>query len=462
MQPQFTGNSILKDPQMIPTSMRTYDIVSKVAYMVGIKQEMFERDTLKSTWFMKLQEIPPVRVIRCLCKIRTSLMKNFNNIDYGIQYQLKNLDKQPNYFDNEDFDFLEQNGITVLKANYRTLAYLADVNKYIAENINTCREQFPLWLQWDYIKEMFIMPSGMKETAIKKELQKYLNDFLHYPFGAYINFNPGDNGNILLHDGKFVSILYASHGDKFIEFDKVTEAKSEIRHSLYEFIGSHESIAVMVDCENSDPYKLCAVLRNIVDNCEGAVDRINKIILYDDPHTASTWKILNKYIEIPVEHELIERVHDNKSLVDIRMTAGTCKEFYQNQITAFLIVSSDSDYWGLMSALPSASFLVMVEYEKFGVGMREALESAGILYCFIDDFCKGNINDIKTGALLSEINSYIESSISLNVNTMLDTIQARTRIDWSPLEKRHFYEKHIKLMKLAISEDGDVSIVLGK
>jgi len=447
---------------MIPSSMRTYDVVSKIAYLIGVKEAMFERDTLKPVWYEKLQEVPQARTIRCLCKIRTALLKNYEAVDDGIKFHLKNLDKMPNMFDLEDFEYLEKHDILVIKANYRVLAYIADVNRHIANNIAACRELFPLWINWEYIRDIFIMPNGTKETAIRKEHQRYKCGINNYPFHAYINLHAGENGNILLHDGKFLSLLYTAHGDRFIEIDKVSDAKAEIRNSLYDFIAAHESVAIVVDCENSDPYKLCAVLRNIAENCEETVDRIKKVILYDDVHTASTWRILNRYVDIPVEHEMIERVNDSKSLVDIRMTAGTCKEHYQNQTAAFIIVSSDSDYWGLISALPSASFLVMVEYEKFGGSMRDALENAGISYCFMDDFCKGNINDIKTGALLSEVNPYLEASVHLNVNTMLDAILARLRIEMSPVEKKHFYERYIKTMKVVISDEGDVGIVAGK
>lgn len=81
----------------------------------------------------------------------------------------------------------------------------------------------------------------------------------------------------------------------------------------------------------------------------------------------------------------------------VRMTAGACKEHYQNDIDAFLLASSDSDYWGLISSLPSADFLVLAEYEKCGDSLRGALEKAGIFYCFLDDFAD-SASDIKVAA----------------------------------------------------------------
>ena len=72
---------------------------------------------------------------------------------------------------------------------------------------------------------------------------------------------------------------------------------------------------------------------------------------------------------------------------------------YKNDVDSFVIVSSDSDYWGLISSLPDAHFLVMIEREKCGPDMKEALADSGIFYCYLDDFYSGNSEDIKKQVL---------------------------------------------------------------
>ena len=133
------------------------------------------------------------------------------------------------------------------------------------------------------------------------------------------------------------------------------------------------------------------------------MQKVSRIILFDDIHTATAWRILESYTDIPVEHMLIERLKSNKSLVDIKLTARACEEFYKNNVDSFVIVSSDSDYWGLISSLPDAKFLVMAEHEKCGPDIRQALSEKGIFYCFIDDFYSGNSQDIKLTALMKEM-----------------------------------------------------------
>lgn len=153
---------------------------------------------------------------------------------------------------------------------------------------------------------------------------------------------------------------------------------------------------------------------------------------------------------------MIERVKPNKSLVDIMLTARACQEHYKNDVDSFIIVSSDSDYWGLISSLPDARFLVMVERENCGTDLKNAMTNAGIFYCYIDDFYSGNAEDIKLSALFKEMYRYIDGAVNLNVNTMFHEALRATRIEMSSSEQSQFVSKYIKTMQMSINENGDV------
>lgn len=168
--------------------------------------------------------------------------------------------------------------------------------------------------------------------------------------------------------------------------------------------------------------------------------------------------MLEDYTDIPVEHMMIERVKHNKSLVDITLTARACQEHYKNDVDSFILVSSDPDYWGLITSLPDASFLVMMEHESCGPDLKRALTDAEIFYCFIDDFYSGNAEDIQHGALLKEMQSYIKNAISLNVNKMFEEALQATRIDMNEAQMKQFMSKYIKTMQMNINADGDVLI----
>lgn len=135
-------------------------------------------------------------------------------------------------------------------------------------------------------------------------------------------------------------------------------------------------------------------------------------------------------------------------------------EHYKNNVDSFVLVSSDSDYWGLISSLPDARFLVMIEREKCGPDMKAALANSGIFYCYIDDFYSGNSEAIKNSALFNELYRYLDDALKLNVNDMLDAAISATRITMTTQEKRQFYDKHIRQMKLIIDPNGNVSIEL--
>lgn len=126
-------------------------------------------------------------------------------------------------------------------------------------------------------------------------------------------------------------------------------------------------------------------------------------IVYSIQHTVNAWRILERYSPVPVEHIMTKRVKEDKSLVDIEMTAITCREHYRNQVDSVVVVSGDSDYWGLISTLPEARFLMMIEKEKCGPEMKATLSKHGIFYCYIDSFYEGNCEGIKKNALFDEI-----------------------------------------------------------
>ena len=107
-------------------------------------------------------------------------------------------------------------------------------------------------------------------------------------------------------------------------------------------------IIVAVDCENSDVFKLASVLTQLK---EQNLRKIKKIVLFDDVNTTPVWKYLQTITGIPVEYVLVERIKQDKSLVDMKICAEITKERYKNNINSFILVSSDSDYWGLISSL---------------------------------------------------------------------------------------------------------------
>ena len=216
------------------------------------------------------------------------------------------------------------------------------------------------------------------------------------------------------------------------------------KNSLTNFLQTHDDITLLVDCENSDPYKLCAMFdflremrrqyQKTSDEAECRLGSIRKIILFDDFHTIDAWDILEDYVHVPVVHEEVERVLGHKSLVDIAMSVGACKEHLVNRTNSFMIAASDSDYWGLIRALSEADFMVLAERSKFSPETQRFYDEHGVNSCLIDDFA-GNLNPIKEGALRCCVEKHINNLIAVNILDTLNETHDMLRLDMSTQEK---------------------------
>ena len=73
-----------------------------------------------------------------------------------MRFNLTNIDKLPEWFDIENIKLLEQWGFEIIKPNYRAKKYTADFTKLIAENINSCQELFPEWIEFEYKRTVLL------------------------------------------------------------------------------------------------------------------------------------------------------------------------------------------------------------------------------------------------------------------------------------------------------------------
>lgn len=439
----------------------TYAVVSKVAYLIGVPQRIFELEyePPKMEHFKTLALNKNARIIRNLCMLRTAIEQNYGELNYQMTWSLKNLRSFPDLIPQDALRQLEADGISIVKANYKLNQYIIDINHHIANRINNCKSLFPIWLEWGYVKDLFIVPNGLTEAGIKAAASEYYGNKNRYPYQVYMNWCYKEAGNILYNDKKFVTLLYESNEDCFTDMSKVTDASDLAKESIYDFLENSEQVAIMVDCENSDPYKLYATLNNL--DQQALLDRIYKIILCDDVNTTSAWDILDQFTNIPVEHLEVQRVTNRKSIVDPVLCVKACMEHFENGVDAIVLFGSDSDYWGLYGLLKSVNYYVMVESNKFGTDNRNALIEAGIPFCYIDNFCTGNSNKIKVEAMLREVRRTLDEALHLNVKDMLRDAYLSTRANMSSAEQKQFYDRYIKSMRLAIAENGELSIVLG-
>ncbi len=431
----------------------TKELVTTIAYLIGIKSDAIEQQFEKDRYEI-LKENKDATIVRYLCRLRSSLMHKFKQTDSALRYEMKNIDKL-DWFNRDEIKQLMKWEIPVFQVNTNASEYMKLFCKLIGEYIDKCKPLFPEWIDFQYVREMFCIPKYNNEKVMKAEFDKFMGHLNSYPYQQYIYWRPYECGNMLLNDGKFLKVLYEQHNKVFEDSSKYKDAHDDTKNSIYDFVHISQRTVVAVDCENSDVYKLYSVLKGL-NNEE--LDKIEKIVLFDDKNTTVGWKWLSKFTSIPVEHMEIERVMDRKSLVDVKMTAEVTKYHYRDDIDSFILVSSDSDYWGLITSLPDARFIVMYEYDKCSYAIKRTLAEHDIHYCSIDDFCSANVSEFKTAVLINTLKLYVNDIAYLNGKELVEQLYTETRINATDAEKENFYKRYIKTLSLKCDADGNFTI----
>ncbi len=439
------------------STVDTKEIVTTIAYLIGVRKHIIEQCFREECGELlnALYQNQDATVIRYLCKLRTTLFQKFKKTDDAMRFELKNLNSLE-WYDADNIKKLEKWGFPIIQVNYRSEKYMQDFTRMINENIDKCSGLFYDSVNWEYIKDLFYVPKYSKPNVMRDEFNKYMANIECYPFQMYIHWKPSDMGSILFSDKKFLKIIYGQHNDVFTDFGSTTDADESTKNNIYQFVQNSVKAAIAVDCENSDVFKLYSVLKGL--NAD-ELAKIEKITLYDDSNTTTGWDFLKPpLINIPVEHIEVQRVTERKSLVDIKMTASVCRDYYENGITSFIIVSSDSDFFGLISSLPNADFLVMYEYEKCGLAIKKALSEHGIYYCAIDDFCTSGTGELKNAVLFTELEKQLPDIIGKNPMELTHQLYENTKITAKMKDMEMFCNKYVKTLRLRINAEGVFAI----
>lgn len=460
--------------------------VTLIGYLLGIKKSHITNPPFDQAYLQKIKGTKEIEIIRALSILRLNFIYAYDKIYREKQTKgpFAQFDKMEQMIDAEALHYLQKQGLDPLQYGVKLSEFtkhIANINQLIEENIDNIHKYIPEWVEWNYIKELFIMPgcasgpkgsyynSKQKAEQINAKIHEIRKDFYNnqnfYPYKTYFNWNekrrPDDYGNILFNDGKFLKLLYSSHYDTFTGLEYVIDAKSEIKNDVYDFITKAVNVAIFVDCENVDPYHFASALKNLE---EEKIQKIKKVVLFDDVNTTNAWDILKDVLKLPVEHEEVERVKDDKSLVDHALSIGVAKSFYEDQTESVIIASSDSDFWSLIKYLPKVRFFVMNETDRTSGAVIEKLDANNIAHCYMDEFAQDAIQPYKNIVLRQNLQLILDKFNqegvleTLSVDEMLEIIFRRSCVNGHykqiEKEKQDFYVKYIKKLRLVI-EDRD-------
>ena len=225
-----------------PAHGEHYEIISKVAYLLGVSKHIFEdeRQSPDLKIYEELQKNKHARIIRCLCHLRTQLEINFLKVCRAIQQDYKTITSVPELIPQEDLEQLFEDGVDLYHNNREPSQFLFELNRQIKNRINNCRSIFPDWLNWEYLMPIFIMPNGTSEEGTKEAAKFYYDNQSFYPYKVYMNWPAEDQGNILYNDKKFVCLLYEWNGDQFTELTNVADVNEDTKDNIYRFIEDSE------------------------------------------------------------------------------------------------------------------------------------------------------------------------------------------------------------------------------
>ena len=448
------------------------NLVTVIAYLIGVADETISNASIfDDQTYSEIKEDNDAKIIRTLCKIRNQIFLNYTELN-NMRMQLIPLDKMTDYVDTAGMTFLRKYDIDVTNVSGNSsnvTLNIAVINQYIVDRIDKIKKFIPDWVKYEYVRNLFLMPgcyAGHNGANIKgKNLQPivkkihetrgtYLHQKSHCPYQTFINWpRPLDeeDGNILFNDAKFLKMLYGANKDCFAACEYVIDAEQYEKDSIYEFVADANNIAVFVDCENVDPFCFAATIANLNSN---NISKIKKIVLYDDVNTSTAWDHITSIIDIPIVKNDLNRLLDNKSLVDVTMTAGVCAEHYRENVESIILVSSDSDFWGLISSLPNARFLVLNESYKTSRAVLDKLDEHTIKHCFMDKFAQDKVQEFKNKVLYRGLYEKMDhfnktgEFLPLSIDELIRDIFFDAHISGSDLqikkEKRDFYNKYLK------------------
>lgn len=385
------------------------EIVSKAGYLLGVDKSIFDSGELLSEIYEELEKNQDARMVRNLCFLFTCIEHCYKQLQMQMVNDLKNLHSMD--MTKAATEALRKDGLDIVKANCTLDEYRPRIAAEIANRIQGCKDIFPMWVPWEYIRQMFSFPTKTKDRAQERAWLYYNENIIRFPYNVFLNwqFKADEGGNLLGSDEQFLIRLYAQNGDTFCEYDKVRGESKQTQQNVEQFLLHSVRSEILVDCENCDPLKFFAVLQSLSPE---AIGKIQKIFLFDDVNASSIWGLVEHYTKAKVDRFMTQRVVEGKSVVDMTVAVCCCQEHYDKKIDSFLLFSSDSDYWPLINNVVTARFLMMFEREKTSKAIVNKMREHHVLYCYTDQFCKaGDAYRLRNDALALECASYLKQQL---------------------------------------------------
>nr|MCR5747077.1 hypothetical protein [Lachnospiraceae bacterium] len=214
------------DPDKYADDREQYEIVSRVGYMIGIFEDKYRSDhSMDYSVYSEMKNDKNATIIRDLCTCRTFAERNYKKIYTAIRDEYKSIFMLPELMPQNNLYRLQKNDVDLYQHRNDPLDFIMRINSLIKERVDNCKYLFPDWLNWSYLKEIFIMPNGNTEVGCKEEAEYYFKYINKYPHKMYIYWPAMEDfeGYLLRNDREFICDLYHWHSDEFTDLSRVSD-----------------------------------------------------------------------------------------------------------------------------------------------------------------------------------------------------------------------------------------------
>ena len=125
----------------------TFDLVSKVAYLIGVPKTIFENEhePPQIEIYKQLENDKTARIVRNLCVIRNAIERNYKNINNAMRFENKSLFYMSDFIPQDSMKQLSADGVSFIKgSNNKLNQHIIEINRLISDRINNCKGLFPL------------------------------------------------------------------------------------------------------------------------------------------------------------------------------------------------------------------------------------------------------------------------------------------------------------------------------
>ena len=359
----------------------------------------------------------------------------------------------------EDFRKLRKLEISLYTGRYDLYEYIKLINNEINKRIDSTKKYFPVWINFKHIRTAFVCPDKLD---FESEGKRFSGNRDMFPFHKYLYWKtPEELGNILASDDKLLKVLYKNGGETFNESERVIDTSDAVKNNIHSFVREGIKIQIFIDGENADPYRFTSMINGLSDK---EVRKIDKIVVFcDAKHSTKAWTFLKRFVRsIEVELIEVERIYEEKSLVDHKLVAGVSKAYYNEGVDSVMLCSSDSDFWSVIEDV-KANYIVMVESDKCGREFKELLKKHDVFYCYTDRFIQKEDDYFLETVLDDETQAVIDREINsrgFNLKKMLDEAIRHSYATLSPQRKENLYNDYLANLKINIDDQGNLKIVI--